>query len=267
MAKRVLVMSDLHCGHLVGLTPPQWHIREGSPDNLTKRQKYSVIQEEMWELYCKNLRRFKPFDLVVVNGDAIDGKGDRSGGTEQITTDREEQCDMAKVCIRRALSKGTKLVMTYGTPYHTGVDEDHEGTIARDFGAKIGSHEWVEAGGVVFDFKHKVGGSQIPHGRSTAINRDALWSNLWAKTGNTPESDVLIRSHVHYHTRTFDPSFKPYHRMTTPALQGMGSKYGARQCSGLVHMGFLVFGCDRGHYDLSFVEFKPLKQKAEALKV
>ena len=243
--KRMLVISDLHCGHLAGLTPPRYQFKP-KQDTLspTKRGKFCEIQSQSWNWYLRNIRKAGPFDVVVVNGDAIDGAGKRSGGTEVITTDRAEQCDMAIRCIQPALQcKGkTKLVMTYGTGYHTGNEEDWEGSIADALGGKIGSHEWIDLNGTVFDFKHHTGSSTIPHGRHTPTAKEVLWNKLWSAEDWVDEADVIVRSHVHYYQGGFDRSKL---HLTTPALQGMGSKYGARRCSGLVDFGFLVFESDR----------------------
>lgn len=268
MGKRMAVLADLHCGHLVGLTPPRWQVTPTKSDGRTKRDKYAEIQKEAWAWYLKNITSRGPFDVIVVNGDAIDGKGARSGGTELITSDRHEQVQMAAQAILRApKAKGCKTILTYGTAYHTGDGEDFENALADEVNAtKIGSHEWVDMGGVVFDFKHHVGGSQIPHGRSTAINREALWSAIWAETDYTPTSNVVIRSHVHYFTFA-GGDIEPALRITTPALQAMGTKFGSRRCSGTVSFGFLTFTVDKGVMTWEPVLGKLKTQKATAIKV
>ena len=48
----------------------------------------------------------------MVNGDCIDGKGYRSGASEQITTDMMVQADIAVHCIKTTMQRDTKLVMT-----------------------------------------------------------------------------------------------------------------------------------------------------------
>lgn len=260
--KRILVMSDTHCGHLVGLTPPQWQAEPTSSASRTKRTKFVTVQKEAWAWYKKNVRAGGPYDLVVMNGDAIDGPGFRSGGTELITTDRQEQVEMACSAIKTAMVGSPKLVMTYGTGYHTGDQEDWENDIAKDLNAlKIGSHEWVDVEGVVFDLRHHIGSSSVPHGRSTALNRAALWANLWADQDYTPKSNVLIRSHVHYFSAGMGDT-QPELRVTTPALQAMGSKYGARRCEGLVSFGFLIFEVHRG----KITRFEPVRAKLQTQK-
>ena len=235
--KRVLAIGDLHCGHRVGLTPPQWQDR--SPE----RVKYHKIQSECWNAFDNMVQALKPIDILIVNGDAIDGRGERSGGTELITVDRNVQCNMAVYAIKHIGAKN--VVLTYGTPYHTGQLEDIENTIADRVKGEIHSHEWIDIEGTVFDIKHKVGSSSIPHGKGTAIAKDRLWNLLWSEHGEQPKADVLLRSHVHYHFHVGEPGWLA---MTLPALQGQGTKFGARQCSGIVHFGMVHFDCSKEGY-------------------
>lgn len=234
--KRMLVISDLHCGHQAGLTPPefQWSATSDNPH----RAKFAIQQREMWNWYANKIDELKPINILLVNGDAIDGKGIRSGGCEHITIDRNEQADIAAVCIKRV--GAPHIRMTYGTAYHTGMEEDWEDAVAHRVDAEsISGQDFFEVNGVVFDAKHHIGGSTIPHGRSTPMKKDKLWNVLWnAEHEAQPKSDILIRSHVHYSDVTGDDTWMGY---TTLALQGWGSKFGVRQCSGLVKYGFMTF--------------------------
>jgi hypothetical protein len=244
--KRVLIVSDYHCGHIVGLTPPGWQLTPADERASTKRDKFITVQRACWQFYDDIIKKHGPFDVIVANGDLIDGDGWRSGGTEQHTLDRLHQCEMATYALRAAMSKWTKVFVTVGTAYHTGQAEDFETVIANDVKAeKIGSHEWVDVEGVVFDCKHHLGSSSVPHGRHTAIARDYLWSILWAERGLAPKADVIIRSHVHYHNYCGGPGWLA---LTTPALQGYGTKYGGRRCSGIVDFGATIFNVDKGSY-------------------
>lgn len=235
MSRRVLACSDLHCGHKVGLTPPAWWV---SSDRVIGQ-----VQREFWVWWEQTLAGLGPFDAALVLGDMIDGRGERSGGTELITTDRMEQCQIAAACLRAIpMTENGRMVGVKGTPYHTGDSEDYEDIVAGLLGnMTIGGHEWADAGGVVFDLKHKVGGSQIPHGRHTAIAKERLWNILWSEREYAPRADIILRGHVHYHNFCGGSDWLA---MTLPALQGPGSKYGVRQCSGTVDFGFVVFEID-----------------------
>ena len=229
---RFCVIADLHCGHRTGLTPPKYQ-------SAVCGDKYYRVQMALWDFYSSKIDAIKPIDILCVNADCIDGRGERSGSTELIAVSRHKQCEIASECIKHA--EASSIVMTRGTPYHTGTKEDFEDIIANFVGAlKIEDHAWYDINGVIFDVKHQPGGtSGVPHTSGTAITMDHIWNVLWADHNNEqPKADVTIRSHTHkfdYHGN--DKWLGIY----TPALQGMGSKYGGKQCRKLVHFGFIWF--------------------------
>lgn len=233
---RALLIGDLHCGHTVGLTPPGYQF---GPDR--------NVQAAQWEWFCRHVGELGQVDFLLLNGDAIDGRGERSGGLEQIAIDRKEQVNMALEVVK--LISPRSMVMTYGTPYHVGREENWEDVlrdkIATELGIpiKLGDHETAALGdcaavdALILDAKHKVGGSQIPHGRHTAIARERLWNLMWAEREQRPKAHVIIRSHVHFFGYCGGQGWLA---MTLPALQGLGSRYGARECAGTVDTGFVV---------------------------
>jgi len=243
--KNIAIVSDFHAGHKFGLTPPGWLPEDPAIRNL----EWIQANQALWGWYEAAIKQAGPFDAIIVNGDQIEGKGSKSGGTELIAADLEEQCDMAVEIIRRIPKrKGCKIFMTRGTPYHVSSSdgEDWENTIAMRVEAKIDEHLWVEIDGTIFDVKHHpAGGSQVPHGRHTAIARDRLWNLLWAEKEQQPKGQVFIRSHQHYHAYSGGPDWLA---MVTPALQGAGSKFGLRRCSGLVDFGFVTFQTNKNEY-------------------
>lgn len=220
--KRILSIGDGHSGHKAGITPPKWQTED--------------FQAEVWDWYCKRVRLLKP-DVLFVMGDMIEGKGKRSGATELITADRMVQVDMATEVIGTVGCK--EITMIYGTPYHTGDEEDWETIIAKNVGAYITGHAFPICNGLQFDLKHKVGGSTIPHGRATPLQKAKLWNKMWHDHNNEqPNADIILRGHVHYHEYSGNSRGLA---MTLPALQGWGSKFGVRQCEGIVDTGLVWF--------------------------
>lgn len=93
--KRIVALGDLHCGHVVGLCPPAYHTRPEA----------KKLQVELWRHYTRTLDALQPIDAVIANGDLIDGRGERSGGTELIEPDVIKQCEMATHCLQYARAK------------------------------------------------------------------------------------------------------------------------------------------------------------------
>lgn len=233
--KRMLIISDLHSGHRYGLA--------------TLEDCCNSVQRKAWEFVEAGLIKHGPFDVIFCNGDAIDGNASKNGGIELMTTDRHEQIQIAERVLRKMaeVSNSTPLYyFTKGTPYHTGKEEDWECVLAQRFQrpneVNIQARFILNVGGVKFDFKHKIGRSSLPHGRATAILREALMSVVKERYEKREPIDVIVRSHVHYHMLTED---KEIVALTTPALQ-VNSAYGQLECDGLTDFGFLVVEVENG---------------------
>ena len=249
--KRLVVISDIHAGHRAGLTPPKW---QWSTENVFQ-SKWAAQQIETYNWYTNILAALQPIDYLLVNGDAIEGKGPRSGGTELITMDRMKQIEIAEECIRQA--HAPKIIITMGTPYHTGVGEDWEDGLVKELqhhaNVQIGDQAFPKIEGIQFHAKHFSGSSSIPHGRMTPLTRSAIWNKLWAaEREQQPNVHVFIRSHVHYFANC---GGRNWHAFSTPALQGWGNKFGQRKCEGLIDTGLMWFDIPIGADCLSDIEW------------
>ena len=216
--------GDTHSGSKVGLTPPRWQDSE--------------LQEEMWRWFEEKVKWHQPFDVAIWNGDMIEGKASRIGATTLITADRREQCLIAKEPI--ILVNAKENYFTYGTGYHTGKGEDWEEVLAVDMiGGEIKGHWHKEFEGVPFSIRHKIGTSSIPHGRYTQIAKQYLWDTQWALLKKQHQlSRVILRSHVHYHVHAGKKGPDWWQGIVLPSLQALGSKFGERECDGVVDFGF-----------------------------
>lgn len=242
---RVAILADMHCGHAVGLTPKDhwWSLPKKASG---WKHKACCSQRELWEWYVSDLAEVnaeRQITKCFVNADCIDGRGERSGSTELITVNRFEQCDMAVECLLQ--TRAEEYVLTYGTMYHTGDKEDYEDYVCTELAkapgvrrTKIGSHEWPKKYGVVFDMKHHLSASSVPYGQFTPLAKDKIWNQLWSIRDKQPNADIIIRSHVHAFVYGGEYDWLA---ITTPCLQALGTKYGARKCSKYVTLGYLVF--------------------------
>ena len=225
--KRVLIVSDSHCGGAYGLTPPDWQYKSSS---------FYGQQVELWGWFKRTVEMLKP-DICIFAGDAIDGKGKRSGGIEQITTSFKKQLVMFRKVLETI--NAPKVTMVRGTPYHVGTEEAYEdfmGLMKTDFEVKIGGHEFPIVHGIQFDVKHKIGSSSVPYGSLTPLAKAKLWNRIWNDHEGQPKADVFIRGHAH----KFDfCGNQEYLGITCPTLCGWGSKFGVEQCEKVVDTGML----------------------------
>lgn len=257
--KSILVISDTHCGHQAGLTPPSYWM-ESIKSKDSKIAKRALILKTMWEFYHK-IATSKKWDYLFSIGDLLDGKGQASGGIEQLTTDYKEQVDMAVEVIKVAKPKVVRMVR--GTPYHVGKEDNFEDFVAEAVGAEIKDHMFLDVDGVIFDLKHKIGGSGIPHGRATSLLKSSLWAQLWNERGLAPNPDILIRGHVHYHLLVKD-FYKT--RFTMPCMQ-WDSRYGKLNCEGTIDLGVIEIQVDKGKYNIIPYQLDMRFAKAEAEKI
>ena len=259
--KRVVAIADLHCGHRAGLTPPEYQL---NPNNVYDA-KWLKIQAEHWKWYRRKISGLGPVHLLLVLGDCVDGPSIRANGRDCIRPQRKDQVNMAITALDLVGAKNIEMV--YGTRSHVADWEDDVCTALGDK-AKIGAHGFADVNSLTFDFKHKIGSSTVPHGRATALLKSKLWNSLWAERELQPSAQIILRGHVHYHTAVnFHIQNKQGWAMTCPALQGMGSEFGAEQCEGLVDFGFLVFDVDqKGNYTWQEISAQLETQKAKVSK-
>jgi hypothetical protein len=260
--KRVVTISDLHCGHEFGLTPPAWQYQEDGHPRIAKAAKF---QKALWGFATEAIDSLKPIDILIVNGDAIDGKGDKSGGVEQITTDRLEQCEMAAEFINYAEAKQVRLL--YGTRYHVGKDEDFEQVLVDKVrgDVSIQGHFFGRVYDTTLDVKHKVGSSGIPHGRHTALAKARLWNVIWnSEHERQPKADIIQRAHVHYVAFAGGAHWLG---MTNPPLS-YGTSYGIRECEGMVDVGITkvdIYPGGRYAWNYVLAQFPEMKALVEYL--
>jgi len=250
--KKILFLGDLHCGSRVGLNP--------FPDNET--------QKVLWQKWLDMIKWAGKVDAVVCNGDAIDGKA--KNDPTQTEPDRLNQAKLAVECLKKIKTNG--FYLTYGTPFHVTSKggEDYEGLVAdflRQKGFESEIQEYynnLECDGVKFRVRHKIGGSSIPHGRATAANKERVWNMLNSYLHEEDQADVLIYSHVHYYQYCGDEISEA---VTLPCWQAKGSKYGARQCTGRVTNGAVLYECDKGQFVRKEFLFKIVDKYAGKVKL
>jgi len=248
--KRVLLASDTHCGHIAGLTPPEYHLNEDHP----RLGHFAKFQNETWLWFYNEIERLKPFDIAIWNGDLIDGKGRRSGGTELLTTDRNIQVDMASEIIWKVGAK--KDVLTYGTSYHTGQEEDFERKISDNVNAEAIKPELnLDINGIILNVKHHTIPSSSPYGQGTPLLKDQLYQMLWAEHEERPKANIVVRSHIHEYLKI---DSRNGIALVLPALQGAMTKYGQRRCAKVVDFGFAYVDIyPNGEFDLQVQIMKP----------
>lgn len=243
MIKRILFISDLHCGALSGITPPDYIIRYDKD--------ICRVQEHFWTWFLSTVNEIKP-DTVCVLGDCIEGQSRRSFGVGCVTSDLDIQTDMAIKTLQHIPANTFRFIR--GTDYHVlSNGSEAETVIARQFGTVAHNQCFLSLEGkngkaLTFDLKHKVGGSSVPHGIFTPQAKETLWNTEWYIDGNAPLADVYIRGHVH---RFSYCGTSRYLAINLPAMSvNSFNHYGSKCCSGLVDTGMVVFDIDTDNAEI-----------------
>lgn len=245
-SKRILVISDTHCGHLWGLTPPiYWTQYNEAAYN---------FQKESWTWYTNTLSLLRPFDMIIANGDMIDGRGEKSGGTELLVTDRMKQAEMAAEVIN--IAEASDVVIARGTEYHVGNMEQFENTVAKLTGAcEIGDRLRFRVNGSLFDVRHHVGRTTVPWSDLTAALKELVLANL----DNGDSINMLVRSHVHKYVQGSIGTNQC--AITTPGMEGH-TRFGDRRCVGKVDFGVVIMDIT----DMGVIDCKPVIAHLDSLK-
>lgn len=240
MKKRMIVVSDLHCGH-----------RWGAMSSIKINSKYGNMREvaeaqlKLTNWREKEIKRHGPYDLCLVNGDALDGRGEFTGGREELEGSLIDQSETASMILKEIKAK--EYIVTCGTAYHTGKFEDYERLVAKDLNTELVDASTFGINGRFFDARHFVGNSTSPlANKAVAIKKHQVFNALdtYAQLiidgkNQSVIPTVYIRSHVHKFDYCSGSSYKIL-LMTTPCFQ-MKSMYGSRQCVGIIDYGFLIF--------------------------
>ena len=223
-SKKILVVSDLHSGSAVGLTPISWQV-----------DKWAFAEGPLWSWYEKTVKDIGPVDVCVANGDMVDGEG-KAETIGLLTTDVEEQAFMAAEAMK--CIKAKKFYMTYGTPFHTVGSLNYEHIVADKVGCAISDTVFLDVNGTRFSFRHTVGASGTPYTQGTQAYKEAVRDILDAVDNDAEPADVIVRSHVHNYFRAESPERMA---ITTPCLQVPVSVFGRRCRSWRYHIGMVLF--------------------------
>jgi hypothetical protein len=196
--KKVLVVSDLHAGSIYANWPEDLPIKGGGYWTLSGQQKHLSMA---WEALIDKVEELKP-DILVINGDSIDGCNRKSDGIPTVTTDFADQVKAAERLLRPIRDVVGEAYLIRGTEYH----DTKNGQAIEMLGAALQVvpfreeqySDWVlnlEVDGVILNFCHHISVMQGFY-RATAPDREGIWSALAGKH-KVPDADCVVRSHVH----------------------------------------------------------------------
>jgi hypothetical protein len=231
---RLLVESDYHCGHILGLTPPDyWTVAS---------RKFA---KPVWDWRKDMISRIGKIDIHVLNGDLTDGPG-RKETIGLFTTDVKVQADIAATCAM--MVESSNKFLTYGTPFHTVSTLSHEELVASALGCEIFETLRIKAGGVRFNYRHVVGRSDVPYGQGTQLYKETVRDQLQGLIEEYQDADVIGRAHTHYfwheETATKHAFINPCWELPNPDKDG--NIYARKLRTMYYSMGAVLIEVDKG---------------------
>jgi hypothetical protein len=242
MKQKILVIADEHFGSPYGLMPPNFCDCDGKAIAQSKEQAY------MWANFTALIdaasKKFPSLDMVVQNGDIIDGNPNKAGDKETCLHRSEDQVNLAILGLKNLSTKWPKASWFFvqGTKNHEKPAEVRQ--IASAFSGAYHQTFRFNVGELGVQINHEVSGASF-----TALERQMSYADRNTSRFGYSRVHVAIRAHVHAGGQGL---FLPGGAiLTVPALQRptvfMRSKEPDRACP---VMGFTVLELDDSELSL-----------------
>lgn len=230
----IVVIADIHDGNINAVCTPLAR-------KYIKHPRKRILQEKLYDawVWCSQQLTKPEIDLLIINGDAIDGNNSKDLGREVWTTSMIEQInDCAQLITDHYKFKN--VIVTTGSGYHVkrGADpyeeilaeklarHETEGDLGEFLRREILPTHFERENGVthvqgsnysytdykwkfkceiqdhweVFSITHHVSHSKVEFYRSTPLAREMVTAELDASKYSPDERPtILIRSHTHYY--------------------------------------------------------------------
>lgn len=270
--KTLVVLSDTHCNHTVGLCLPQ--VKTGDGDYSTA----GVIRRwvfHQWESVLEEIEKKKRGELwTILNGDIVEADSKQRSG-QLISRDKTEIANTAHDVLLPLMEMSKGVYVLRGTEAHTGVNASVEEEFAQKFDNVIenketNKHTWwhlpLVFSGVKMDIMHhpKGNGGGRPYNSQSGVDRLASDTLFEAANEQADIPDLVIRSHLHGY-KDSGSAFRT-RAIITPAFCLL-TAYGYR--IGLSHdgeLGAVLIHCENGQYEVEPITRKPRKTKWQSVK-
>ena len=190
-------LADLHVGSMFGLWPENFASSTRGVFELNIGQKYLL---ENWNRIAKQI---PPLDLLILNGDIIDGVQRKSEGLYICEPNMQFQMFAAMELLEpflRRVRRGGEIYSTEGTTYHEGTGSKWCNQLAKDIDAVPMADnqycwDWLllDVQGKHFDIAHHQSHAIVY--KSSIQEREMNYAEM-----QKSHADILIRSHNHVYS-------------------------------------------------------------------
>lgn len=193
----LVVVSDLHCGSVVGLAPPETKTEHGNVIGFGD----NIHQSWLWENWVSGISQVKKIigkskAALLVNGDATEGVHHRN--ESEITAALiDTHCNQAAECLMPLTAMCKTTFVTAGTECHT---KGMETKLADKLGAvdRKAKDEWLlEINGCLIDAKHHMTTSGRAYLEASAMSILMGNARLNRIRAGHRVPQVFLRAHRH----------------------------------------------------------------------
>lgn len=271
MATTVVLLSDLHCNSVVGLSPASVNLYNGgtyraSRPQMWLRSRFLAFRDEVGEAQQRNGGRV----IVILNGElADDNKHSKYDLVEQHPDGQMSVAIDALSPLLELLDKerGDLIYVTRGTEAHSGPGSWMDNAIGRDIGAVCAHDEKAADGartqihsfytlmlsidGVRVKGAHHppLGPGRLPWTSNLYASRVASHVYLSAAKSKEPPPDIYFCGHYHVPGDSYDAW--PTRALALPSWQLATSFSYRLGADRPLPVGGVIVSCDRGRYEVA----------------
>ena len=254
----VVAVGDLHCGSKAALCPPRFKMADQDVHEA------NPVQLAMFNAWKELTQDWKEPDILICNGDAVEGQARKESGVPCWTNDFDDQVRCAADLIR--MFKPKKTYMVNGTGYHVDASgksvEYHLGKelMSEEYekGVRSGEELFLRVGKFTFHASHHI---SVGTGwyKTTPLARELVFALL--NESDKHRADIFLRSHVHYFAGI---EFNRQHGYILPCWQAQTRYMIRKSAFGMIPtIGALRFRIrwDEFRLDKRFFKFQESKPK------
>lgn len=199
--KLAVVLSDLHCGSIFGLCPPEVPLDERNTYRAGPFQQWLWdMWQEVTNQWLPNVIGDDPF-VVIVNGDAIEGV--HHGTTQIVSPEPRVHRDIARDCLKPLAETCEHLFIVKGTRSHVGTMTEE--SIGVELGAErdcyTGREAWwrlkLSINNTSCRFTHHIGSALRSYLEASQLSIMLNEEQIAAARANRPLPRVVGRAHRH----------------------------------------------------------------------
>jgi hypothetical protein len=199
--KNTMVVNDFHVGSFYSICPPTVKVDTKDKNGKDFEVNYNAreLQKEIYDRWERVCERSPPIDLLIVNGDMMDGPNYKGKGEGLWTNLIRVQCVVcADLLEMLPITKDTIIRMTYSSAYHSGHNPSGDEILYQELQARgynnisLKYSQAIQVNDLRMHIGHKVG---VSMNDTTALTKEIDWAISHRQ--DFGKIDCIFRGHAH----------------------------------------------------------------------